>query len=388
MSKPSSIKKILVPLAGMAILVVLLMFMTGVFSSGKIEPGHVESTVSAPAPPATDTARVEEITEYYEAVGTVRPRTETQIEAQVTGRILQYHVGPGAKVEKGQVLIQLDSSQLNSQVEEATQGLVSARSMREQAKQALEQAKAAFVEAEKAFNRVKTYFASEAATQQDLERAESAYLQARAGVRQAEDGIKGAQAGVSRAQKVVDQRKIAKGYTTIIAPTSGEVVKRLAEKGDIAWPGKPLLLLQTRGQLRLEAVVREGLISQVHIGAPLEIAIDAMDMVVEGAVEEIVPSADPVTRTFLVKVGLPEVQGMFPGMFGRLLLPTNTRSVVAVPRGAVVRTGQLEMVVIQEQGVWKKVFVKTGMALESDRVEILSGLKGDETIGVMGGENG
>ncbi|MBI9077531.1 MAG: efflux RND transporter periplasmic adaptor subunit [Desulfatibacillum sp.] len=388
MNSPSKLKKILVPVAGMAVLVVLLLYMTGVFTGGKIPPGATDARVSAPPPPATATVSVEDIIEYYEAVGTVRPRTETQIEAQVTGRILQYHVSPGTQVVKGQMLIQLDSSQLNAQVEESAQGLVSARAMHEQAKQGLEQAKAAFDEAAKAYQRVKTYYASEAATQQDLERAESAYLQAQAGVRQAEDGVKGARAGVVRAQTVVDQRQISKEYTQITAPTDGEVVKRLAEKGDLAWPGKPLLVIQTRSQLRLEAVVREGLISHVRIGTPLEIAIDSMDLIIEGTVEEIVPSADPITRTFLVKVDLPQMPGMFPGMFGRLMIPAVTRSVVAAPKSAIERTGQLEMVTIQEDGIWKKVFVKTGKALGPNRVEVLSGLKGGETIGVAGGENG
>ena len=388
MSSPSKLKKVAVPLVGMAFLILLMLYMTGMFTGGKIPPGIVDAKASAPAPKATATAVVEDIEEYYEAVGTVRPRTETQIEAQVSGRILQYYVSPGTQVQKGQVLIQLESSQLNAQVEEATQSLVSARAMHEQAKQALAQATAAFDEATKAYQRVKTYFASEAATQQDLERAESAYLQAQAGVRQAEDGIKAAQAGVVRAQKVVDQRQISQGYTQITASTDGEVVKRLAEKGDLAWPGKPLLVIQTRSQLRLEAVVREGLISHVRIGAPLEIAIDSMDLVIEGIVEEIVPSADPITRTFLVKVDLPQTQGMFPGMFGRLMIPASTRSVVAVPKSAIERTGQLEMVTVQEGGIWKKVFVKTGKALDADKVEVLSGLEGGEIIGVRGGENG
>ncbi|SHI82985.1 RND family efflux transporter, MFP subunit [Desulfatibacillum alkenivorans DSM 16219] len=388
MSSQSKAKKIIGPVIGLAVLVLLMLYMTGVFAGGKIPPGGVDAKVSEPAPEATATVSVEDIIEYYEAVGTVRPRTETRIEAQATGRILQYNVSPGAQVDKGQVLIQLDSDQLNAQVEEAAQGLVSARAMHEQAKQALEQAKAAFDEAAKAYQRVKTYFASEAATQQQLEQAESAYLQAQAGVRQAEDGVKAARAGVARAQKVVDQRMIAKGYTTITAPTDGEVVKRLAEKGDLAWPGKPLLVIQTRSQLRLEAVVREGLISRVRIGTPLEIAIDSMDLIIEGTVEEIVPSADSVTRTFLVKVDLPQTQGMFPGMFGRLMIPASTRSVVAVPKSAIERTGQLEMVTVREGGIWKKVFVKTGKPLGGGKVEVLSGLEGGETVGVRGGENG
>ncbi len=388
MIKPLNRKKLAITIGGLCGLLLLMLYMAGVFETGKISPGTTLGEAVALESFTTVEAAREDISEYYEAVGTVRPRTETRIEAQIQARILQFDVNAGDAVTKGQVLIELDDSQLNSQVEEARQGQVSAQAQREQAKQALEQAKAAFTQAEAAYKRVKTYLASEAATRQDMEKAESAYLQAKAGVRQAEDGVRGAQAGVNQARKVVEQRKIALGYTRIAAPTDGQVVRRMAEKGDLAWPGKPLLLLQTRGELRLEAVVREGLIGSITIGSTLGMAINALDVQLEGTVEEIVPSADPVTRTFLVKVALSEAQGLFPGMFGRLLVPTGTRSVVTIPDNAVVRTGQLEMVTLKEDGVWKQVFVKTGKLVGPQKVEVLSGLNGGEILGVAGGSNG
>ena len=105
----------------------------------------------------------------------------------------------------------------------------------------------------------------------------------------------------------------------------------------------------------------------------------------EGTVEEIIPSADPATRTFLVKVGFPPQKDLYPGMFGRLLVPIEEKEVVAVPDLAVKRMGQLEVVTIEEKGEWKEIFVKTGRRLMGEKVEIISGLKGDETIALLGG---
>jgi len=327
---------------------------------------------------------VENIVEYYEAVGTVRPRTETSIESQITGRILEIRVRPGERVTKGKLLVVLDSRELQSRLDQARQGLSSARARQEQAKQGVRAARAVLDQAESDYKRIKSFFESEAATAQDLEKAESAYLQAKAGLKQAEDVLKEAGAGAIQAEKVIEQNQISLGYTRILAPEEGEVVKRLAEPGDLAWPGKPLVVLQTRGALRLQALVREGLIKRISPGEVFNVAVDALDTVLEGTVEEIIPSADPQTRTFLVKVGLPGHEGLFPGMFGRLIVPVEKREVVVIPKNALTRIGQLEVVTVKENGKWQQIFVRTGRNIGNDALEILSGLKGGEMLALRG----
>jgi HlyD family secretion protein len=96
-------------------------------------------------------------------------------------------------------------------------------------------------------------------------------------------------------------------------------------------------------------------------------------------VEEVEPSADPSTRTILVKVGLPEQGDIFPGMFGRLLLPVKEREAVLIPRKALRRIGQLEVVTVDLNGRWGQVFVTTGRVF-GEKIEILSGLKGNERV--------
>jgi len=364
-------------------LIVLMLFMTGFFTSNKISSEKVsEAPKNAFRPERTASAAVETIQEFYEAVGTVRPETEISIEAQLTGRILEILVRPGDKVIRGKLLVLLDSRELQARLDQARQGLLSAEARAQQARQAVMAAEAVFAQADSAFKRTKVYYQSEAATSQDLEQAESAYLQAKARVKQTQDALIESQSGVKRAAKVVEEAKIAMGYTKIVAPQDGEVAKRPAEPGDLAWPGKTLLVLQTRGALRLEALVREGLIYRISPGKSLKIAVDALNRVFDGTVEEVVPAADPMTRTFLVKVALPREQGLFPGMFGRLLVPAQERNVVVVPKKAVRHIGQLDVVMIKTDGTWQSSYVKTGQELEGDKVEILSGLSGDELLGL------
>jgi HlyD family secretion protein len=140
--------------------------------------------------------------------------------------------------------------------------------------------------------------------------------------------------------------------------------------------------------LRLEAYVREGLITRVTSKTALEVNIDTLTIWVPATVEEIVPYADPKSRTFLVKVAMPPIEGLYPGMFGKLRIPVGRRRIVTVPASAVRRVGQLELVTGQQtDDGWQTRHVKTGARI-GDAVEILSGLDGTETIGWEVADNG
>jgi RND family efflux transporter MFP subunit len=182
-------------------------------------------------------------------------------------------------------------------------------------------------------------------------------------------------------QKQVEESEVAISYTRITASEKGQVAKRFVDPGDLALPGKPLLILQTGGGLRLEALVREGLINKVRMGQTLRVLIPAWGKEIQAKVDEIVPSADPQTRTFVVKAVLPAQPGLYSGMFGRLLIPVGKQKVVLAPPEAIKRVGQLEMVLLKKDDAWQQVYVTTGRQI-GGKVEVLSGLDGDEILGV------
>ncbi|MFC1515303.1 efflux RND transporter periplasmic adaptor subunit [Thermodesulfobacteriota bacterium] len=377
MKRKRKIVGIVLFLLGIGVLLLVLVLWPG----GRDDSGPLKADSEGRFSPAnTGLARKEIVTEWYEAVGTVRPRTENRIESQITAQVLDVKVRPGDSVSKDQLLISLDDRQLKSRLDQARQSLKSAVAGKNQAKQAVFAAEAAFKQTESEYHRTKTYFESQAATAQDLERAESAFLQARAQVRRAKEALVATNAGIRQAEEFVKESTIALGYTRITAPETGEVLKRFVEPGDLALPGKPLIALRTTGALRLEAHVREGLISRVKPGAKLNVNIQTLNRTVGADVEEIVPYADPQSRTFLVKASLPQIDGLYPGMFGKLLIPVEQHAAVLMPLTAVRRVGQLELVWVKEDGRWKSFFIKTGK-VRGDFVEILSGLSGDETVG-------
>jgi HlyD family secretion protein len=352
----------------------------------RVGPGIVMPEPSTEMKEKTAQAGIQKITEMYEAIGTVHPRTETRIESQVQAQVVDVMVRAGDMVKKDQVLVVLDNRQMDTRLSQSQQALQTAISYKEQAYQMFNAAQAVFNEAEADHKRIRNYFESQAATKQELERAESRFLQAGAGLKRSREAMEGATAGIRQAEEMVREAEIFMDYTMVRAPAEGKVLERLIEPGDMALPGKPLILLKTSNVLQLEAFVREGLIRNVETGATLSAVITTLDQTVTAQVEEIIPYADPKTRTFLVKASLPEMEGIYPGMYGKLLIPFKITELVLIPSGVIRRIGQLEMVRVKKGDSWEKRYIKTGKTHEG-LVEVLSGLSGNEILMIGEPEN-
>lgn len=377
-------KKLLFRLLGVLFLALLIAWMGGLFDTGLVGPGEVPGDKGPVFEPArTAEAEARSVPEVYEAVGTVRPLTESRVEAQVSGKVASVRVRAGDAVKPGDVLVALEDREYQTRLERALQGLESAKAARQQAAERIEEARAAFEEARSQFERIQRLFETGAVTEREMDRAEAQFLQTRSRLQQAQDGLQRAEADARQAEKTVEEARIALGYTRIRATEPGEVSERMVDPGDLAVPGRPLLTLQTPGNLRLEAYVREGLIGRVRTGKSFQVRIGALDRTLTGTVDEVVPSADPRSRTFLVKVAIPGEPGVHPGMFGRLLIETGERRAVLVPEGAVREVGQLDTVQVKKEGEWRLIYVKTGKR-RGGMVEVLSGLSGGETVAVFG----
>ncbi|MFO7750546.1 MAG: efflux RND transporter periplasmic adaptor subunit [Desulfobacteraceae bacterium] len=327
----------------------------------------------------TAAARVETITEKYRAVGTIKPRMKAKIESQIQATVKDVLVTSGDDVHQGQLLVTLDSRQPEARLAGAEEALKEARSAKRQAEQTIHSARAARKEAAQHYQRIKGYYNSSAATEQELESAKSVWLQAKANFTRAGQALNGAEARIQQARETVTEARVGLGFTEVTAPFNGRVITRTIEPGDLALPGKPLMTIRTETGFRLEAHVREGMINRIKKGQELTAEITSLDRVCRATVEEIIPYADPETRTFLVKAALPSIPGLYPGMYGKLLIPAASIEVVLVPADAVRKIGQLEIVMVMENNRHQKRYVKTGRTMD-DMVEILSGLKGGEPI--------
>ena len=98
------------------------------------------------------------------------------------------------------------------------------------------------------------------------------------------------------------------------------------------------------------------------------------------SVEEIVPAADPGSRTFMLKALLPSLDGLFPGMFARLEIPMDPVIRVRIPMEAVTEAGQLTFVTVRGAARDERRLVRIGQRDDSGRVAVESGLSAGEVI--------
>jgi membrane fusion protein (multidrug efflux system) len=177
-----------------------------------------------------------------------------------------------------------------------------------------------------------------------------------------------------------DEARTALSHSTLTSPIAGRIVERFADPGDTARPGVPVLRLYNPATLRLEASVRESVASKLEKNQNLIAEVDALDKRYDGVVDEIVPSADSGSRTFLVKVSLTADAGLYPGMFGRLLIPIGQIEKIYIPIAAVTQVGQLDFVIVKtEQGAVRR-YVRLGQRGSDERIEVVSGLKAGEQV--------
>ncbi len=287
------------------------------------------------------------------ASGTIRSARHTTVSSRILARIEDVRVRAGADVKEGDVLVVLDARDLEARVREAREAIAAARSQSELAASEL--------------RRIEQLHGAGVAAQRDLDRARAAAEVAGAEALRASQRLRDTEAGLSHAE--------------IRAPVSGRVVDRLAEPGDTASPGTALLRIYDPGLLRLEAPVRESLAQHLAVGQQVPVTIDAADEHLEGEIEEIVPQAEPGSRTFLVKVRFPSSPRVLAGMFGRVGVTTGERAHLRVPGAAVERIGQLAFVTaVTTDGRRERRLVTLGAGDSEGGVEVLSGLTAGESV--------
>lgn len=338
---------------GLVALILLIAWLSGMFEE-KVASDWEQRGVQQHADEPT--AEVHEVTKPYveEAVGTLKASSRTIVAAKVLATIEKIYVKAGDQVNQGQPLIDLDAKEYQARLSQAKQGLAAATANRD--------------DAEKEFERAETLKKKNVVTKSEYDRA----------MRE----LQVAQAEELRAKQQVTEAEILLSYSKIKAVKSGRIVDRLAEPGDIANPGTPLLVLYDATSLRLESPVMERLAVKLKPGDELKVYVDALNKTYEATIDEIVPQADAPSRSFLVKASLPRSEDLYEGMFGRLLIPAGTRKHLCLNMDAIDRIGQLEFVdVVRPDGTLERRYIKTGQVGIPGRQEVLSGLQaGDKVI--------
>ena len=328
----------------------LLMLFAGVFHS-KVEthndPRHRE------LPPGAQLFTVQIVTQprFESAIGAIRPVHEANVASKILARVLEVNVVAGKTVQAGEVLVRLSDEEQQSRVRQA---------------EADRDSRSAETKLAKAdFDRASQLVRSQAISQAEYDAARTK--------------LQTTDANLNRASRAVEEAKVYLDYTTVVAPFSGTVVDKAVQPGDTVSPGQTLLTLYDPHQMQLVANVRESLAMKLRVGQQLPAELEALGLKCFATVSEVVPKADTSSRSFEVKVTGPCPDGVYSGMFGRLLLPLEDEQLLLIPRTAVGRVGQLTFVHIAIDGHLSRRSVQLGRDFD-DHVEILSGLQAGEQI--------
>lgn len=335
--------------------------------------------------------------DYYEAVGTVRAKNSSVVAAKIMGNIVAVRVREGDTVRAGQVLIEIEDSSAGIQLRKTQAGVREAQNSLDEAERSIRAAESTSAAARAnetlartTFNRYRTLFDRHSVSPQEFDEVVAKYEVAKAESERADRMLQVTKARQNQVQARIEQAKadvanaqVYAGYARVSSPIDGIVVSKHVDVGYMAMPGTPLLTIENGSRYQLEASVEESRLGKIQPHAPARVIVEALgDKELMGTVQEIVPAADPGSRSYVVKVELPNVAGMQlrSGLYGKARFVTGQRKTLAIPQAAVTQEGQLTAVfVVDQSGVARLRLVKTG-SRHGDRVEILAGLTDGEQI--------
>ncbi|MEO5924205.1 MAG: efflux RND transporter periplasmic adaptor subunit [Bryobacteraceae bacterium] len=349
-------------------------------SCGKTQPEATQSTpAAAPVTVTITPAASRDLPNVYEAIGTVRARTSSTISSRTMGYVREVRARVGDQVTAGQVLVTLDSPDLDSQIRQAEAAQAEARSVQPEIESAVAAAKAQLDLAQSTFARMQDLFNKKSISNQEFDEASGRLKVADANHNLAQAKRAQLTARIAQAEQAVRSAQINQSFTTIVAPFAGTVTEKIVEPGILATPGAPLMTIEQSGALRLEASVEESRLSTVRVGQSVEVSIDALEGTLTGRVSEIVPTVDPVSRTFIAKIEIPQRPQLRAGQFGRARFPLGSRAALTIPAAAITTRGQLQMVFTIDSGIARSRMITTG-APSANEVEVLSGLSPGESV--------
>ncbi len=262
------------------------------------------------------------------ATGTVEAAKMIPIAPKVGARLLSLAADEGAKVEQGEILAQLEATDLEGTLKS------------QEAQQEL---------AQKEFARAEKLWKTKAISR-------TAYDQA--------------QTELAAAQAAVERAKAELSYLQLTAPEAGTVIRRDGEIGEFIAAGTNVFWMSGGNAMRIETEVDEEDIGLVEIGQRVIIRADAFPQsIFEGQVQTITPKGDPVARSYRVRVSLPENTPLLIGMTAETNIITQTKDDAMMVPAAAVSEGRI-------------IKIQDGKAMIAD---VTTGIKTPQAVEILGG---
>jgi RND family efflux transporter MFP subunit len=299
-------------------------------------------------------AQVAELRSGPAISGSLQPRTEARVRAEIAGPVEQTHADEGQRVRVGTLLARLDDTAV--------------RDAYLSAKSAVRTAESALQNAQRNLERSTRLAKAGALPERDLETAQL-------NATNAEGALADARARLASAGKQLAQ-------TTVRTPITGVISEREVDAGDVVTVGAELFRIVDLGSLRLEASVAASEIDRLKPGMPVEFGVSGYDRRFTGRIERINPTVDPTTGQVRIYVTIPnERQSLVSGLFAEGRVATDTRKAIGVPADAVDERGTQPVLHVVKAGRVKHLPVRLGVRDEATNlVEIASGVAAGDTV--------
>jgi membrane fusion protein (multidrug efflux system) len=310
----------------------------------------------------------------------VTPNQVVNLFSRVDGYIAKLHADKGDFVKRSQLLIEIDHTDYQHAVDQAKANLAAAHAK-------VTQQQAALRHATLTLDRMKALIKDQFVSQQDLDNAQVTFDAAVA-------VLESLRAQVTQMEVALAQAETNLAYSYIRAPFAGYVAERNLDTGAYVTGATASTSTMSRGMMSLHDIdtvrvlieVVEKDIPLIAIGQKAELRAEAYpDHVFEGTVTRIVQALNRATRTMTVEIDLPNKDRRLKGgMFARVEVMVGThRDAVQIPIDAVSRLEEAQYVFVVRDGKAQRVNVAIG-ARKDNRVEIITGLSGDEAVILSG----
>lgn len=341
------------------------------------QPVAVSDNRQPVSPAQTEVVQPAAIPTVTAVAGTVRSATTATLAAKVMGNVTRVLVSEGDRVRKGQILLEIDSRDATAGVDRARAGVDEVEQAIDGAASAVQAAAAGNALAQTTLKRYTVLRDRNSVSPQEFDDVQAKARIAAAELERAKRGSdqllarrKEAHAALAEAETYLDDSRVR-------APIDGVVTARLVDPGSQAAPGMPLLTVEDPSSMRVEATLSEDLAAQTHAGDAVTLEIGSAR--IAARVTRVVPAVDPMTRSALVKIDLPNAS-IRSGTYARVLFTTGAREAIAVPASAISSRGSLDSVmVVGGDSVARMRLVTLGDRV-GDRVVVLSGLDPGERI--------
>ena len=273
---------------------------------------------------------VEEIQRAVTLVGTVEPWKRSLVASEIAGLVAAFPLNEGDAVEAGELLARLRTDTIDIQMKEALarrgEGIARYRRAKFQ------------------LNRTQALLRTGTASRQQFEDDEAEELALRERLTQLE----------SKIREYQDQLRRSK----ILAPFAGLIIKERTEVGQWVVQGGPVVEMVDLSHIQVEVPLPERYVNEVKLGDSVTVHFDALPSITfTGTIFSIVAQANPETRTFPIKIDIPNPEGRIKsGMFSRITLAVGRPyQAMLVPKDAVVLRGGAEFVIVVNEGTVTQV---------------------------------